>query len=391
MRLNAHIKNLVIITLASIIPTLLIWAPFFLKLPTFWGIELPKNGMATVIANFDGPYYIVTAKTLYNPAQIELFQFSLPNEYYAAHFPGFPLLMRAVSPVFQAIPNLGYPWAMMFITVISSIFTLWFFYLLMRELKFEKYALWLTLVFSIFPARWLIVRSIGSPEPLFIGSILASFYFFLRKNYWLAGVFGAVAILTKSPGILLFAALSLALITPRIQELLIHPLKAIPSLLPKFLPLLLIPTTALAIFFLYSRQYGDFFAYFHSGDNIHLLFPPFQVFNAAERWVGTFWLEEIIWIYLFGFLGIFQLIKQKNYEFAWFVGIFFVSTLFVSHRDVSRYILPVVPFLFIAFSDVLTSKPFRWALLFISLPIYLFALNFIIGNVTPIADWGPLL
>lgn len=385
MRLNAHIKNFAIIIFASIVPTLLVWAPFYFQIESIWGIKLPQKGMETVVANFDGPYYIVAAKTLYNPEELGKFQFSLPNEYYSAHFPGFPLLIRAFSPI------LGYPWAMMAVTVASTIFALWFFYLLLKQSKLENHALWLTLIFAIFPARWLIVHSIGSPEPLFIGSIIAAYYFFLKKNYWLTGVFGAVVMLTKSPGILLFAALFFGLVWPRLQELLINPLRAIPSLAPKILPLFLIPLTAFGIFLFYGNQYGDFFAYFHSGDNIHLLFPPFQVFNAAERWVGTFWLEEIVWIYLFGFLGIFQLIKQKNYEFAWFVGVFFVSTLFVSHRDVSRYILPIVPFLLISFSDVLISKPFRWALLFISLPIYLFALNFIIGNVTPVADWGPLL
>ena len=347
--------------------------------------------MATVIANYDGPYYIVVAKTLYEPKQIEQFQFSLSNEYYAAHFPGFPLLIKAVSPIFQAIPNLGYPWAMMFVTVASSFFALWFFYLLLRQSKLEKYALWITLVFAIFPARWLIVRSVGSPEPLFIGSILATYYFFLKKNYWLTGVFGALAMLTKSPGILLFATLFLAQISPKLQELLINPFRAISPLLPKILPLLLIPLAVLGIFFLYGRQYNDFFAYFHSGDNIHLLFPPFQVFNTAAVWVGTFWLEEIIWLYFFGFFGIFELVRQKRFEFAWFVGIFFASTLFVSHRDIARYILPIVPFLFIAFSNILISKPFRWALLFVALPIYLFSINFILGNVTPVADWGPLL
>lgn len=341
--------------------------------------------MATIISNFDGPYYIVAAKSLYNPVEIEKFQFPLPNEYYAAHFPGFPLLIKAFAPI------LGYPWAMMVATLLTSVAALWFFYLLLKQTKFKNAALWLTLVFAVFPARWLIVRSIGSPEPLFMASILACFYFFAKDKLWLAAVAGAIAMLTKSPGILLFAALFLAIIGPKIQELFINPVKTLAKILPQLLPFILIPFTALGVFYLYSRQYGDFFAYFHSGDNIHLLFPPFQVFNTVQTWVGTFWLEEIIWIYLFGFLGLFQLIKNGAYHFAWFVGIFGISTLFVSHRDIARYILPAVPFLFIAFAEILTSKYFRWSLLFLLIPIYLFSLNFIIGNITPVADWTPLL
>lgn len=392
MRLNANAKDILILFLASIVPTILLWVPFFLNIPSIWGIDIPDRGMATVIANYDGPYYIVTAKSLYKPEEIEKFQFSLPNEYYAAHFPGFPLLIRAAAPIF------GYPWAMMAITVISSVFALSFFYLLLKETKLAKYALWITIVFSILPARWLVVRSIGSPEPLFIGAVLAAFYFFTRakkndsfKFFILAGLFGALAQLTKSPGILLFTSLALALVTPKLKDLLISPLRTIPGIILKILPLFLIPLAAISIFFFYSTTYKDFFAYFHSGDNIHLLFPPFQVFNTHAAWVGTFWLEEVIWLYLFGLLSIFYLIKQKYYDFAWFVGIFFASTIFVSHRDIARYILPIVPFIFIAFGEVLTSKSFRWALAFLVLPIYLYSLNFIIGNVTPVADWGPLL
>lgn len=379
-----HGKNFLLVVLASVFPTLLIWLPFFLRIPEFWGIKLPRDGMATIIANFDGPYYIVAAKTLYNPEAIAKFPFALTAEYYAAHFPGFPLLIRAASPF-------GYPWGMMIITLASSIAALWFFYLLLGQIGFGKNALWMTLVFAIFPARWLIVRSIGSPEPLFLAAILASFYFFSRGNYWIAGLAGAAAQVTKSPGILLFFALVLAITHPKVQDLLIYPLRTLKTLLPLITPLGLIPLSALLVFIFYGRAYNDFFAYFHSGDNTHLLFPPFQVFNAQETWVGTFWLEEIIWIYLFGFLGISQLIKKRMYPFAWFVGIFFTSTLFVSHRDIARYILPITPFLLVAFSDIINHKHFKWALAFLALPIYLFSINFIIGNVTPILDWTLLL
>ncbi len=379
------VRDFSIILAAAIIPPLIVWLPFFFRIESLWGIKLPQNGMATIIANFDGPYYIVAAKSLYNPVEIEKFQFPLPNEYYAAHFPGFPLLIKALSPI------IGYPWAMMAITLLTSITAFWFFYLLLREIKLEKAALWITLVFAIFPARWLIVRSIGSPEPLFISAVLACFYFFLREKFWLAGIAGAIAMVTKSPGVLLFAALFISVIGPRIQDIFVNPVRATISIMPKLLPLSLIPIALLIVFLQYSIQYGDFLAYFHSGDNIHLLFPPFQVFNTAQTWVGTFWLEEIIWIYLLGFFGIAQLIKNKYYAFAWFVGIFGLSTLFVSHRDIARYILPIVPFLFIGFSDILSSKAFKWALLFLLIPIYLYSLNFIMGNVTPVADWTPLL
>ena len=157
------------------------------------------------------------------------------------------------------------------------------------------------------------------------------------------------------------------------------------------LSILLIPLGLLGIFVLYKFQLNDFFAYFHSGDNIHLFFPPFQIFNYSEPWVGTFWLEEVIFIYLFGILGLIKLIKMKENQLAWFVGIFFTSILFVSHRDLMRYSLPIVPFLLIAFSDTIIKKEFKIAMLVLIIPIYLFSLVYISQNVMPISDWAPIL
>jgi len=343
--------------------------------------------MATIVANYDGPLYLVLAKTLYNTQQIgESFSFPLPLEYYAAHFPLFPALIRLISLI------LGYPYAMLLVTVLSSILALYFFNKLGQEYTDKQSALWLTLVFSIFPARWLIVRSIGSPEPLFIASILASIYFFKKKKYWPAGIWGVIAQLTKSAGILLFIAYLAIILFPKLKTFATKRFKTwLKSLDWQATPVLLIPLALLAVFFLYKHTFNDFLAYFHSGNNIHLLFPPFQIFNYSQPWVGTFWLEEIIFIYLFGLLGLLSLIKQKRIILAWFVGIFFATTIFISHRDLLRYSLPIVPFILIAFSDFLNRKEFKIALAFLIIPIYLFALSYIAQNIMPISDWAPLL
>lgn len=378
------------LALISLFTTLLLWLPFFLKLPSFWGIKLPQGGMATVVANFDGPYYIVAAKTLYDPQAIqENFSFPLPAIYYSAHYPLFPLLIRGVATAF---PFLGYPYSMMLVTLLTSIGALWMFYILLKDLGLKKQAFFLAALFSVFPARWFIVRSIGSPEPLFLLTIMASLYLFRKKRFWPAGALGALAVATKPPGILLFFAYLLAIIAPHWTKLAHTDAGTwLKKLDWKAYPIFLIPLTLLGIWALYGARYGNFFAYFNSGDNIHLMFPPFQVFNPGFTWTGTFWLEEVIWIYLFGGLGVLYLTRQKRYVLASFAGIFFLSILFVSHRDIARYSLPIVPFLFVAFSGLLTSKEFRWVFFLLLIPIYLFSISFISGNVTPIPDWGPLL
>jgi len=379
----------------ALIPILLIWIPFYLGIKSFWNIPLAKNGMATIIANYDGPLYLVVAKTLYDPSSISQdFSFTLPPSYYAAHFPLFPLLIRSMAPI------AGFPYAMLLTTLLSSILAIYFFYKLILKYTSKDNAWWLTFLFAIFPARWLISRSVGSPEPLFIASITASIFYFQSKRYWQAGLWGAIAQLTKSPAILLFVSylVSLAILHSKdILKIRINKQKKDfkervgQVLVSGSYPIFLIPISLLGVFLLYKRQLGDFWAYFHSGDNIHLLFPPFQVFNPNQPWVGTFWLEEIIFVYLFGILTFLLLLKQKEYIIASFVGIFFFSLLFVAHRDLLRYSLPIYPFFYVAFGNYLVKKEFKIAVFFLIIPIYLFSLTFISQNIMPIADWRPFL
>lgn len=383
--------NFIILALVSVFTSLVLWLPFFLRLESIWGIKLPQAGMATVVANYDGPYYLVVAKTLYDPELIKtnFSQFSLDPIYYSAHYPLYPLLIRELATI---LPFLGYPYAMILVTLLTGVLAIWMFYLILGEVGLGRQRLWLSLLFTVFPARWLIVRSVGSPEPLFLFLILTSVYFFKRDQFWLAGLSGALAQLTKPPGILLFVAYILALTVPQWTKFAnTDALTWIKRLQWRAYPILLIPLALIGLYAFYGWRYGNFLAYFNSGDNIHLMFPPFQVFNPGGAWVGTFWLEEIIWLYIFGALAILHLIKVRLPILASFVGVFFLTILFVAHRDIARYSLPIVPFVLIAFNKLLSSKEFKFVLALILIPIYLFAIAFITNNATPIGDWGPLL
>lgn len=338
-----------------------------LRMPSFWNIPLPQNGLATIVSNYDGPLYMVVAKTFYNSDLIKAnFQFPLPTEYYTAHYPLFPALIK----LFSAVTN--FPYAMLIATTLSSILAIYFFYKLSNNL-------YLTMLFSILPARWLIVRSVGGADPLFIAGILASIYFFKKDKIWQAGLWGMVAQFTKSPAILLFLAYAIYIAIYKKTNL------------KKYLPTLLIPLSLFLVFVFYYLRTGDFFAYFNSGDNIHLFFPPFQIFNYSAPWVGTFWLEEILFIYAIGAITAIKLFKDKEYLYTIFVGIFFILTLFISHRDLMRYSLPLMPFAILAFKDLLLTEEAKYVVGLLIIPIYLFSLSFISQNVMPIANWAPFL
>lgn len=377
------------IALLAVVPTLLVWMPFALRLETIMGIPASTTGMQTVMANFDGPLYVVVAKSFYNLEYIsQNYSFPLPLEYYAAHFPLYPLTIKLFS--FAT----GHAWGMLLSTLFATVIANYFFYKLARVKLNKQKALWLTAIFSFFPARWLIVKSVGSPEPLFIGSILASIYYFNDKKYWKSGIWGAVAQLTKSPGILLFIALGIAVAAKNFSKL-SKPNSSIRKWIASFklkaFPVLLIPISLLGLFALYSIKFNDFFAYFNSGDNIHLFFPPFQIFDYTQSWVGTFWLEDVIFVYVLGAIGISKLIKEKMFTEAIFVFIFFATIIFVSHRDVLRYSLPIMPFILLAFGEELNKKYLKYAILFLIFPIYFFAVSYISANTMPIPDWTNLL
>ena len=382
-------KELLSILFISVLITVAIWLPFFFGF---------KEGIITLFKNYDGPNYLIIVKSWYNQGFIKnTFSLPTPVEYYPAHLPGFPLTISLLTIFFTG------PWSGLISTLLATVACGIIFYLFVYKFKLSENPFWLTAVFLIFPARWVAVKAVISPEPLFLFSIIASFYFFKSAfdkvennlvskkkgvifDLFLAGIFGAVAQITKSPAILLFAAYIFYLV-----YLFIRKEKKLSEIIKYSLPLTLIPLSVLAVFVFYKIRSGDFLAYFHSGDNFHLVFPPFQGFFPERSWLGTFWNEDMVWQYLIGALTVVFLLKQKLFDLVSFALVFFTATLFVAHRDLTRYSLPLLPFSLIAFDKLIQKKEFKIALLIILLAIYLFAVNFIGGNTAPVADWTPYL
>jgi hypothetical protein len=374
-------RRLVQLLLIGLVSTLIVWLPFLLqiKLP-LWGIDF-SGGLPLLFANYDGPNYLIIAKSWYEHDLIR-FSFSnpLPLEYYPAHLPLYPALI-AVADIF--LPG---PVAMLAVTLLGTLAATAMFYHFARALKIKQ-AYFLTLLFLFLPARWLAVRSVGSPEPWLAFFLLAGLYFYRAQKFWLVALFGVLAQWTKSPAILFFAGLGLHqlyLIYGRQTSL----LKAVKTAWP----LLLIPLSVIPLFGFYQLQTGDFWAYFNSGDNFHLFLPPFSIFSPqGQFWVGEFWLEDVIYIWLIFGVGVLRLWSKRLYPEAFFAGLFYLSTLFVAHRDIARYILPIAPLVLIAFAQEITRPEFKKIFYLLLIPIFLYSWNFILNNASPVADWTPYL
>jgi len=71
--------------------------------------------------------------------------------------------------------------------------------------------------------------------------------------------------------------------------------------------------------------------------------------------------------------------------------IFFAAIISVEHRDISRYSLPLLPFVLIAYEKFFTSKKFLLTLLILIPAIYFYSWNMMTHNIAPITDWKAFL
>lgn len=363
----------------TIIFPVVFWFLFYFNIPGKIGFD--NVSLETVFFNYDGPNYMVISKCGYNKNCIGP-NFSLPQplEYYPAHLPAYPILINFIAN-FTSTPK-----AMLLVTLFGSIFLSLILFEFLKLFVKEKTAFWLSFLFIFFPARFFVLRLIGAPETWFLGSIIASIFYFKKGKYLIAAIFAALAQSLKTPGILLFVSYGIVAIYELIKN------RDFKAVFKKYFYFILTPITILMIFSLYRLQTGDFWAYFRSGDNFHLNALPYLVFISTKSWINTIWLEDIIYIYLIATYGIYLLFKKYKFDITTiFPLVFTIATFFVAHRDISRYIAPVYPFLLLAFAKTLTKKSLKIVFIILLPAILLYAINFVAGNVAPIANWAPFL
>lgn len=366
-------KHILVVMGIALVSLLLFWAPFVLKIGKFWGIEFGGQGMEVVVANFDGVNFLSIAKSWYDPVKLAQLSsgFDATQEpiYFSAHYP----LTAGVVWIFDLFVT-G-PRAVMATIVLANLFLAYGLYAFFSEWVGKKQAWWLTAVALFLPARMLSVRGVLSSETLFIPLTLLSLVQAKRGKDWSAGGLGALAVLTRSPGIILFGGYLLAK-WQRPREL---------------LPYLLIPAALLGLWGVYGLTYGSFFAYFQSGDNLHLFWPPFRVFGTGESWVSGMWREEIIYIYLLLAAGVAGWWGKARGVARYYPALFLLVIIFVVHRDIARYSLPLSPFVLAGLAKYLSSKRIRVIVALLVVPVYLYAWQFVLSNVQPVADWTGLI
>lgn len=383
------VKHLALVVLLSLVSLFFFWLPFLAKTDSFWGIDFGSRGMDVVIRNFDGLNFLVAAKSLYDPHIIESINsrfLTTDNPlYFTAHYPGFPLVIRFFD---LFLPG---TYALLAAVVFANILLPLSLYLFFRAVTGKGMsALWLTILALYLPPRMLSDRVVGSNEPLFISFVLFSLTAAFSKKHLLASVLGSLAILTRSPGILLFAAYAVgAYLRSR---------KDIRQTSTMIFPYLLMPLTLLSIWAFYGYQYGDLFAYFKSGVSMNLHIPPFLAFGSGQEWVTGMWRDDIFYVYLIFGVGLTMFAKRYypsglygTLSTASYGAIYLISLFFVAHRDIARYSLPLAPVVIVGFGDYLLDRRLRWLLVLLVIPAYLLGWEFVLNNTQAINDWGVFL
>jgi hypothetical protein len=380
-------RSYLITSLIALVSVLVIWSPFSLGVNYFWGIDFSDKSMLTIAQNYDAMNFLVVARSWYDPTIIEQNYSALVGErgtrYFAAHYPLYALMI-AFFDLFLSGPYAIYASILTSNILIAA--TLVYF--------FKKFApnsnmvIPLVVLALFLPPRILPLRAIGSNEFLCLSFILISIVNNRDKKHLVSATTGALAVLTRSPAILLFVTYIVDIIWKNRGNL--------KESVKQAIPYLLMPLSLLALWGYYGYVYGDVLAYFKVGGNLNLYVPPFMVFGSELPWVSGFWREDIMYLYLFIMMGVGLLWERTKKEsgvriIAIFASIYAISLFFVAHRDVSRYSILISPLLVLGYGPYIVKAKYYWLLYVLLIPLVLYSWNFILGNIQPIADWTPFL
>jgi hypothetical protein len=303
-----------------------------------WGAValLLREDLSALYGYWDGPMYITVAKAFYRiPPNNPIGRaYKWPTERFAPFLLGYPLAIRAVAPL------LGYHWGSVALSVLFSGAACVLFYTLLRELGLSEHPLWLSVVFLFVPYRWLIYRSVGASEPMFMALTLLSLLLFCRRRYALSFGAAALACATRVQGICLVPTYGLMVLLDRERDL-------------RGKVLLLLGVSAIPVLLglhglLHDRAFGDWLAYL--AVNKELIGPvPFkqiaELFDSDDPWIWYFGSPLYLLLYAITLLGLARLWRLDAGKVVFtYSAIAFVFLAFVTHEDLARYLIPIAPF-----------------------------------------------
>jgi hypothetical protein len=211
------------------------------------------HDMSTVYRFWDGPNYMTVARDLYRISpENPLLSYVYTPVFFASYLPFYPFCVRLLAFV-------GYERALPLATLLYGRAVL-IFYRLARDVWKLPSPGSLALVFLFLPPRWVLYRSVGASEAVYIACSLASIWFFEKGRIGRASAAGGLAALTRISGLMIAPAYAAVLIREKRYR--------------QLLWLGLIPLGLLGYFVFCAYRFGDFFAYFRAhGEKLVRLVP----------------------------------------------------------------------------------------------------------------------
>ena len=316
------------LALASIASSFLVYWPFL-------------RGMTPVYRFWDGPNFLTVARGLYeiqpdNP----LLAYVYNPRFFAAYLPFYPMCVRALGWV-------GYERALLLVSILAATAAVLLFYRLARDVWKLPSPFFLALVFLFLPPRWVLYRSTGATEALYMAMTLASIWWFEKGRVRLASGAAALAALTRISGLMIAPAYAVLLIQRKRYRSLLW--------------LGLIPAGLLAYFLFCSVRFGDFFAYFTPHGEKLARPLPFGFLPVLFQKGLYHQVEFHILLALVYAVGISRL---RPYPVIFSYCLFELALhLCLSTEDWSRYFLSMAPFaLVVGYRELIDTRFFRWIL-----------------------------
>ncbi len=255
-------------------------------------------------------------------------------------FPLYPVLMFLVSGIlFMSLTMSGW-----LISTVSLLLALVVFYRLIEKYHPQIKPIEPIFYLLIFPTAFFF--NVVYTESLFLLFTLLSFYFIREKKYWLAGLFGFFAAITRVTGVLLLIPFVYEFIrdkTNNFKNLRFSVVTSF-SFVKSFVPVLLIPL-ALALFFAYHYfVFGDFFLFLEVEDTFgraFILNKEHFTFNTAPA-MANFGLDVMFAVGAFIAAILVLLRVRVSY------GLYVLSALLLplstgSLMSIGRYVLVLFP------------------------------------------------
>jgi Gpi18-like mannosyltransferase len=290
-------------------------------------------------------------------------------------FPLFPYMARYLGYVVG-----NHYFAGFLLSNFSTLFALFFVYCIALLRLDEEGSKRTLILLLLFPGSFFL--SAYYSEGVFLLTSSASTYFFLKRRYCWAGLFGMLAMLTRSTGITLFILFSLVLARDLWQKKY--------DFRGAMLFLLLIPAGLLIFMYMLTVQVKDPFAFlkFQAGWRRHFVFPLFAPFielwwvhwsfprdaSNMQRLIDTFCAfaflvigvmmfkkkyHPVLWLLVFGGvlmpLSTGRVISMTRFCAVLFPAFFYLAEL-CENRNVERFII----FTFAFFLSLYNLRFLNW-------------------------------